>query len=107
MKKMTPKVAAELKRVAAMRDEDIDTSDIPEVLDWTGAIRGALYRPIKRAVTIRLDADVLEWFRAQGAGYQTRLNQALREYVTQHRSKVSSKPAVHERRASYAVGKRK
>ena len=107
MRKMTPKVAAELKRIAAMRDEDIDTSDIPEIVDWTGAIRGAFYRPIKRAVTIRLDADVLEWFRAQGPGYQTRLNQALREYVTQHRTKAVEEPAVHERRASYGVRKRK
>jgi len=100
MKKITPAMTAELKRVAAMKDEDIDTSDIPEVTDWSGAIRGGLYRPVKSTVTIRLDADVLEWFRSQGDGYQTRMNQALREYVAQ---RSSSKSDVHEAGAKYAV----
>lgn len=107
MRKVTPKILAELKHLARMKDEDIDTSDIPEITDWTGAVVGRFYRPIKHSVTLRLDADVLDWFRAQGAGYQTRLNQALREYVTQRRTKAVDKPAVHERRASYAVRKRK
>jgi uncharacterized protein (DUF4415 family) len=36
------------------------------------------YRPIKKPVTLRLDADVLAWFQAEGRGYQTRINRALR-----------------------------
>lgn len=40
-----------------------------------------LYRPRKKPVTLRLDADVLEWFKKQGRGYQTRINQVLREWV--------------------------
>jgi uncharacterized protein (DUF4415 family) len=93
-------MAAQLKRLARMRDEDIDTSDIPEVTDWTGAVVGRFFRPIKQAVTIRLDADVLDWFRSQGDGYQTRMNQALREYVAHRRA---AKPAIHEPRAKYAA----
>ena len=104
MKKITPKMTAELKRLAAMKDEDIDTSDIPEVTDWSGAIRGGFYRPIKSAVTIRLDADVLDWFRSQGGGYQTRMNQALREYVAQRRA---GKSEIHEPRAKYAARTRR
>ncbi len=100
MRKITPTMRADLKRLAAMKDEDIDTSDIPEVTDWSGAVRGGFYRPVKQAVTIRLDADVIDWFRSQGDGYQTRMNQALREYVSQRRT---GKAEIHEPRASYDV----
>ena len=105
MRKVTPRMAAQLKRVAAMRDSDIDTSDIPEVTDWTGAVVGRFYRPVKQAVTIRLDADVIDWFRSQGDGYQTRMNQALREYVAHRRV---AKTEIHEPRAKYPArrGKR-
>ena len=58
-----------------------DTRDIPEVRDWTGARRGAFYKPVKQQLTLRLDADVVDWFKRQGEGYQTRINKALREYV--------------------------
>jgi uncharacterized protein (DUF4415 family) len=104
MRKITPTMRAELKRLASMKDEDIDTRDIPEVTDWSGAVRGGFYRPVKQAVTIRLDADVLEWFRSQGDGYQTRMNQALREYVSHRRA---GKAGVHEPRAKYTVKRRK
>lgn len=83
-KPLTRKQRAELKSLAAMPDSTIDTSDAPEVRDWSGAKRGLFYRPIKQQLTLRLDADVLEWFKAHaksGKGYQTRINQALREYV--------------------------
>jgi uncharacterized protein (DUF4415 family) len=75
---------AELKALAAQPEELIDTSDAPEVFDWSGAQRGLFYRPIKQQLTIRLDADIIAWFRehaARGEGYQTRINRALREYV--------------------------
>lgn len=80
---MTPEVEAELRALAAMPDDTIDTSDIPEVLDWSGAVRGRFYRPVKRQLTLRLDADVVDFFEASGKGYQTRINTALREWVTQ------------------------
>ncbi len=77
---------ARLERLAAQPDDTIDTTDIPEVLDWSGAVRGGLYRPRKEAITIRLDADVLAWFRghADGArGYQSEINRVLRQHVSE------------------------
>jgi uncharacterized protein (DUF4415 family) len=54
-------------------------TDAPEVREWRGAVVGKFYRPIKRPVTIRVDADVLAWLKRQGRGYQTRINKLLRE----------------------------
>ena len=87
-KPLTLEQQAELDTLAALPEEQIDTSDIPEIYDWSGARRGVLYRPVKRQITLRIDADVIEWFRARrhhGEGYQTNINRALREYVEQHR----------------------
>lgn len=72
------KLVRELAVLAAMPDDQIDFSDIPEVTDWSGAVVGKFYRPIKKPVTLRLDADVLAWLRSQGPGYQTRINRMLR-----------------------------
>jgi len=71
-------------RLAKMEDHEIDTSDIPELGD--DFFQNAELRvPVKKPVTLRLDADVLEWFKAGGKGYQTRINQLLRKYMeTQH-----------------------
>lgn len=76
----------ELRRLAEMSDEDIDFSDIPPLGEdfWKNAVRGKFYRPVKKQVTVRLDADVLEYFKAKqgGArGYQTAINAALRKVV--------------------------
>ena len=68
------------ERLAKMEDEDIDTSEIPE-LDDTFFQNAELRVPVKKPVTLRLDADVLEWFKAGGKGYQTRINQLLRKYM--------------------------
>jgi uncharacterized protein (DUF4415 family) len=79
-----PEQLAELAALAALSDEAIDTSDAPEVLDWSGAKRGLFYRPLKQQLTLRVDADVIAWFKARATskeGYQTRINRALREYV--------------------------
>ncbi|OAN56771.1 BrnA antitoxin family protein [Magnetospirillum moscoviense] len=85
--KLTPEQLAELKALAAMPDEAIDTSDAPEQRDWSGAERGRFYRPVKQHLSLRLDADVIAWFKGHATGdegYQTRINRALREYVRQH-----------------------
>jgi uncharacterized protein (DUF4415 family) len=74
----------ELAALEAIADSDIDTRDIPEVTDWSGAERGRFYRPVKQLLSVRLDSDVVAWFKASGAGYQTRINAALREYVKTH-----------------------
>ena len=79
MQKATRRQAREIVRLKAMPDEAIDLSDIPEVFDWSKAVVGKFYRPIKKSVTIRLDADVLAWLKSQGRGYQTRINRVLRE----------------------------
>ena len=73
-------------RLAPLPDEQIDTSDIPEILEWSGAKRGLLYRPVKRQITLRMDADVIAWFKANapgGRGYQTEMNRVLRRHVQQ------------------------
>jgi uncharacterized protein (DUF4415 family) len=64
-----------------LKDEDIDLSDIPEQRDWTNAVVGKFYRPMKRSLTIRLAADVIAWFKSQGSGYQTRINRLLRNAI--------------------------
>jgi uncharacterized protein (DUF4415 family) len=61
-----------------MPDDTIDTSEMPAVADWTGAQRGRFYKPKKLQKTLRIDADVLAWFEAQGPGHLTRMNRALR-----------------------------
>ena len=70
-------------RVDAMNDEGIDYSDIPE-LDETFFQKADLRLPNKKAVTMRLDADVVDWFKGQGRGYQTRINKLLRAYMETH-----------------------
>lgn len=79
MKKVSKKQARELAALARMPDDKIDLTDAPEIRDWRSAVVGKFYRPIKTPVTIRVDADVLAWLKRQGRGYQTRINQLLRE----------------------------
>jgi uncharacterized protein (DUF4415 family) len=79
MRKVSRKVAKELAALARMPDDKIDLTDAPEVLEWRGAVVGKFYRPIKKPVTIRVDADVLAWLKRQGRGYQTRINKLLRD----------------------------
>ncbi|MNQ75481.1 hypothetical protein D3C85_902810 [compost metagenome] len=73
------------ERLAKLEDQDIDTSEMPE-LGEDFFRRAELRVPVKQAVTIRLDADVLEWFKSQGTGYQTRINQLLRQYMQAQQS---------------------
>jgi len=76
--KMTKKQEKEIAALLALRERDIDLSDQDEVKGWSDGIVGKFYRPIKKPVTVRLDADVLAWLKAQGKGYQTRINSLLR-----------------------------
>jgi uncharacterized protein (DUF4415 family) len=77
------------QRLDSMSDEDLDLSDCPEIAPemFAKAIvrRGGL--PVKKAkaqVTLRIDTDVLDWFKSQGRGYQTQINQLLRAYMDAH-----------------------
>ncbi|MHB1673351.1 MAG: BrnA antitoxin family protein [Acidobacteriaceae bacterium] len=78
---LTARQKREIQALAAMPEDKIDTSDIPELPRgaWKNAVRGKWYRPVKQPVSIRLDADVLAWLKSQGSGYQTKVNIFLRE----------------------------
>ena len=82
---LTESQHAEIKALEALEETAIDTSDIPPSADFAGGVRGAFFRPIKKPLSLRLDADIIEWFRRGGEGYQSRINAALREYVEQHK----------------------
>ena len=77
---LTKAQIANLKALAARPDSEIDTSDIPVLPaeHWKKGIRGHFYRPVKRQITARVDADVLEWLKSHGKGYQSRINAILR-----------------------------
>jgi uncharacterized protein (DUF4415 family) len=78
MKKLTSAQRENLRAIKKIKDEDIDFSDMPEVLDWSGAKIGRFYRPAKKPVTMRLDEDVITWLKGFGRGYQTKANLLLR-----------------------------
>jgi uncharacterized protein (DUF4415 family) len=86
--KLTPEQRAELAALAALPDDAIDTSDVPEMHDWSDAVRGKYYRPLKQQLTLRLDADLIAWFKSEGRGYQTRINSVLREYIQKRKREV-------------------
>lgn len=77
-----------------MRDRDIDFSDLPRMTPamFARAVvrRGLKVLPPKESLTLRLDADVLKWFRSQGKGYQTQINALLRAYMDAHRRRKRS-----------------
>lgn len=78
-----------LEKLDPVEDENIDYSDIPELNEdfWTNAV--IEYPEKKKPVTLRLDADVLEWFKSTGKGYQTRINAILRSFYEGHKRNVS------------------
>ena len=82
---LTARQKREIAALAAMPEESVDTSDIPALPPgaWKDAVRGEWYRPVKKAVSIRLDADVLAWLKGKGDGYQTRVNSLLRKQMMQ------------------------
>jgi uncharacterized protein (DUF4415 family) len=95
-KKRTSKPSDEnSKRLADMTEDDIDTTDIPDISPEQFAqavVRdGLVERQPKAQLTLRLDRDVLEWFRRQGRGYQTRINSLLRAYMVANRKGTANK----------------
>lgn len=76
------------KRLETLKDDQIDRSEIAELGDEFFA-HAELHVPPKQAVTMRLDVDVLNWFKAQGQGYQTRINKLLRAYMLAHQRRHS------------------
>lgn len=77
-----------LEEIQNIPDSAIDTSDIPELDDrfWENA---KMVKPItKKAISIRLDTDILDWFKSQGKGYQSSINNVLRSYVNHQQNKT-------------------
>ena len=83
------KSETDLQRLHEMRDEDIDFSDIPPITPEMFA-RGVVRRGLKPVteLTLIIDSDVVEWFKKQGRGYQTKINSLLRAYMEEHRRKA-------------------
>jgi uncharacterized protein (DUF4415 family) len=106
----------QLQTLENITDDRIDTSDIPELTaeQMGRAVRGQWYRPLKKPVTMRLDIDVIEWLKKDGAGYQTKANRLLRTEMLRSYGKkaVQSDPrragkqfvkATHQRRRGRIV----
>ena len=81
--KKTASGKTNIKKLKSMSDSDINFDDIPE-LSQAFLKSTQLKIPEKQSVTIRIDTDVLEWFKKQGKGYQTRINKLLRSYMETH-----------------------
>lgn len=89
--KITPEIRKELEALAQMPDNEIDTidSDSNEISNWDNANVGKFYRPIKKLISIRLDMDVLDWFKRRDEKYQSLINRICREYMEKHRESSS------------------
>ncbi|MDR2875774.1 MAG: BrnA antitoxin family protein [Methylobacillus sp.] len=87
---LTEEERAELAAIAAMPDEQIDYSDAPHLPDavWVKAVE---MPEVKRQITLRIDAEVLDFFRSTGKRYQTRINAVLRSYVEAHKTHPAAK----------------
>lgn len=77
-------IKSDLKRLDAMRDEDIDYSEIPEFDEEFLRTVEMKVSPGKKSIALRVDTDVLEWMKSQGKGYQSRINAILRAYYEAH-----------------------
>jgi uncharacterized protein (DUF4415 family) len=86
--KLTRNQAKQIRALKRMKDEDIDFRDIPELTGDEKFVIGKFYRPIKKSLTIRIDADVLAWVKKQGKGYQTRINSYLRRAMESAQKKA-------------------
>lgn len=73
----------QLEYLRNLPDDCIDTSDIPEITDFSSFTVGKFYKPIKQSVTLRVDADILDWFKKNNPKYQSAMNAALRQFVLQ------------------------
>jgi uncharacterized protein (DUF4415 family) len=69
-----------------MRESEIDTSDLAVLppQKWANAVVGKFYKPIKQPIGLRVDSDVIAWFKIQGAGYQSRMNDVLRREMVKN-----------------------
>lgn len=85
---------ADFARLDAMTEEDIERTSPPELANlpddfWDGAV--LVYPPGKEPISLRVDEDVLAWFRANGPGYQSRMNAVLRKFMTAMQRKAPAR----------------
>ena len=80
---LTEKIREEL-RLLKNRKVDLSDPDAPEISDWQQGVVGKFYRLIKKQITLRIDADIIEWFKNHTEKYQPLINQACREYILNH-----------------------
>jgi uncharacterized protein (DUF4415 family) len=80
-----------INKLKQLEDKDIDFSDMPPLTEEQLArlvpaklLNRSLYKPVKVPIKVNYDADIIEWFRSFGKGYQTKMNVALREYMMEH-----------------------
>ena len=85
---------ARLKALDKRSDSEIGFSNIPELDEsfWKNAVKNHLYKPTKQVTTVRIDADVMQWLKAQGKGYQTRMNKILRDAMLNEPKNGSYRP---------------
>jgi uncharacterized protein (DUF4415 family) len=89
---------SDLARIDRMRDTEIDYTDIPP-LDKSFLKKAAIaWPPVKQQLTVRIDADVLNWLRAQGKGYQTRINRILRVAMESQPTRSNTRSALSRSR---------
>jgi uncharacterized protein (DUF4415 family) len=88
---LPPLESERINKLKQLEDKDIDVSDMPPLTEEqlarlapTKLLNRSLYRPVKVPIKINYDADIIEWFRSFGKGYQTKMNAALREYMLEH-----------------------
>ncbi|MGC1616899.1 MAG: BrnA antitoxin family protein [Candidatus Acidiferrum sp.] len=108
MTKLAKRQRQDAAAIAAKKDADIDFSDIRPIVDWSGAEVGKFYRPEKKPVTMRLDADIIAWLRAGGPGYQTKANLLLRHamlHFTKKKLTNRGKP-LRKRRTAQVHGRK-
>lgn len=89
------KSGSDFARLDKMTDEDIDYSNIPPITDemWAKGFLRKGFKPVPRKsqLTLRIDNDVIDFFKEQGRGYQTRINQLLRAYMEAHKADLGAK----------------
>lgn len=90
-KKNTSKIyGTDIERLRNMTDDEIDFSDIPRTTPemWARGVVRKGVKPVvsKRQLTLRLDEEIVEFFKEQGSGYQTRINSLLKAYVEAHKA---------------------
>jgi uncharacterized protein (DUF4415 family) len=94
-KNTSKKSGTDFARLDKMTDAEIDLSDIPEITPEQfakGVVRRGLQTITKRQLTLRLDSDVIDWFKKQGSGYQTKMNALLRAYMQEHEKAAQAHP---------------